>query len=168
MTDYTKQETIYLLSIRGIPFELINIINSYVFYDIYVSNHRKKTKQITESIQKSDHYTIRDSIWLRRWGMNIHAIYKKNTLIELQYQTQFCIQCGDYTIINNVINNNHIMCNCIHLDNEKIQYFEEEDRSNIDDYDDYEADDYMDYWDNYYEADYYYNAEQVANYREGI
>ena len=160
MNDYTKQETTYLLTTRGIPFELINIINSYVFYDIYVSNHRKKTKQITESIQKSDHYTIRDSIWLRRWGMNIPAVYKKNTLIELQYQTQFCIQCGDYTIINNVINNNHIMCNCIHLENEEIQYFEEEDRSKVADYYDYDDDpDYA--------ADNYYDAEQVYNYWYG-
>lgn len=163
MNEYTKQETTYLLTTRGIPFELINIINSYVFYDIYASSHRKKTKQITESIQKSDHYTIRDNIWTRRWGMNIPAIYKKNTLIELQYQTQFCIQCGDYTIINNIVNNNHIICNCILDEGNIIQYFEEEeDRSRSLDYD-YYNDHYDD--DPNYAADYYYDAEELYDYR---
>jgi hypothetical protein len=139
---YTKQQTIYLLATKGIPFEIVKIINNYVFYGADLSEHRKKFKKIVKRIENSDRLTIRDDIWVRRWAMSI-IDNEIDDNYNIQFQCQFCIKCGNFTSLTEEDVSEKALCICIHHNNDIEPGNYEEEESNVI-YDD------DDYWDDLY------------------
>ena len=109
----TPQQT-HLLRIRNIPSELIDIINSYLFYTMDEGNHRIRMKQIENSVNESIHFTVRDCHMSRIWGFR--------SQMGNQYQCAFCVKCGDYIWNDTDDATESIICVCVygHIDVDEI------------------------------------------------
>lgn len=112
MTSYTKQQTTHLLTTKGIPYDLTQNINSYLFYDSYSSEIRKNFKELISIITFPDsHFTsYNDYGTIQRV---IKEIYKEG----IQLQCQLCSNCGNYMNSNNLFISDNALCFCHHNDN---------------------------------------------------
>ena len=122
MTTYNRPQTMKLLRTKGIPLELIDIINSYAF-NSYIQVHQTKMNEIVKEINYGCYFSIRDNIFTRRWG------FRSST--GRQFHSSFCIQCGDYSDYYERGNLNEcVLCVCEYsgIDEDRFtnQQFEDE------------------------------------------
>ena len=124
MTTYNRPQTLQLLTTKGIPLELVDIINSYAF-NTYIQVHKTKMNEIVKEINYGCYFSVRDSVFIRSWG------FRSST--GNQFQSSFCIQCGDYSdYYDGVQLNECVLCVCAYsgIDEDRFtnQHFEDEER----------------------------------------
>jgi len=148
--EYNAVESVYLLCTIGIPIHIAAIINSFAFNEIYFVKHKKMVKQIENKIKNGCHFTLRDTIYERRWVYCLMDLAKIDsgieTTSETQYQISFCVKCGNYIdFIYTPEFTRSIQCRCVYSEDDIIQTFKEDDYDQDYEDDDYEEDDEYDY-----------------------
>ena len=122
MTTYNRPQTTNLLRTKGIPLELVDIINSYVF-NSYETIHKKIMSEIVEEIKYGCYFALRENLLTRQWGFRSYS--------GPQFQCSFCIQCGDYSTLYTDSNYEEcVLCVCMYseVNQDRIarQHFEDE------------------------------------------
>jgi hypothetical protein len=98
----------------NLPFELLEIIKSYIFDDIFrtkIKYYKKKTLQTILNSYIFGSYSERDY----HWGFSTIDI--SLSLNNLQIQAVNCIKCGNYLNHFHFIPNERILCFCDDYEN---------------------------------------------------
>lgn len=105
MNIIQKQLTLNQISL---PFELIDIIKSYAFYNIMEKTKKIKNNIIT-LIKKTEwsSFNFKENLESDSFLFWIDDFEKS-----VQFQMIFCEKCGEYTTENTHEHINKIMCNC--------------------------------------------------------
>jgi len=116
-----KQLSINKLSL---PFDIINNIKSYVFYDKMtfekISFIRNKKKELNNQFENEEILFYCFHNWengrelLHTWSVNYYN-NKNNYSITFMVQAEMCLYCGNYVKSNNEILPLNIRCNCLNI-----------------------------------------------------
>lgn len=109
----TPSQSTHILRIRNIPSEIVDVINSYLFYTLDEGNHRKKMKQIESNIEGAIHFTCR-YIHIREWGFRANR--------GIQFESDFCVKCGNYHYCHNNYASESVKCICHYGPNDIDHY----------------------------------------------
>jgi len=117
--SFNVQQTVLLLNL---PYDVTNIINSFLFYDNKTGKMRRRQKNIMFQVcTKFEHaltsrkhprigYEMDDPDECAHWAICLSDYRFVHATVEPQIQGMNCQSCGNYYHINYPLN---IQCNCL-------------------------------------------------------
>jgi len=89
-------KTLMLINKIRHPMDVLNIIKSYIFYDMkslkFTKKIASKKEKFTQEIKDSKKIIIYSNGY---WGLHLKPIYQQNA----QFQGYNCNMCGEYTLV---------------------------------------------------------------------